>query len=352
MLILGGGVAGTATALALQARGISTVVIERSHYAAARPGDTLLGATQILLGALGVWKQFLADDPAEAAPIVAVWGDGEPRVRLSILDPYGDGWHVDRRRFDAMLARAAEAAGVLVYCDVCPTRVERRRAGWRVRLRGLSGEGEVDTRFLVDATGRAAWLARRMGAQRRLFDCLVGVVAVHSRPPADAALLLEAAQDGWWYSIPLPSERALAAYMTDADIVAGADPRSLFRARLAATEHTRARLERLGEPSEVKVVPASTYDLDQIGGPRWAAVGDAAWGLDPLSGSGIHRALDSGLRAADAIERTLHGERNALSTYCHDMAARFTSELEARSNAYARERRWPASEFWRRRVQS
>ena len=53
--------------------------------------------------------------PRPAAPgTVAVWGSETPYENDFIFNPYGNGWHIDRSRFDAMLARAAEEAGATV----------------------------------------------------------------------------------------------------------------------------------------------------------------------------------------------------------------------------------------------
>ena len=74
-------------------------------------------------------------------------------------------------------------------------------------------------RVLIDATGRRAQVARALGAQRMLFDRLVGV-AVHWAG-VDATeqghLLVEAAGEGWWYSAPLPSGRATQGRCDDRD---------------------------------------------------------------------------------------------------------------------------------------
>ena len=53
--IVGGGPAGTTTALALARRGYS-VVVERSNYQGVRIGETLPPVIAKLLGELGIWK--------------------------------------------------------------------------------------------------------------------------------------------------------------------------------------------------------------------------------------------------------------------------------------------------------
>ena len=72
---------------------------------------------------------------------------------------------------------------------------------------------------------------------------------------------------------------------------------------------------------------------------------------DPLASQGMYRALDSGLRAAAAIERHWGGDANALKDYEHRLMSYFDRYLAQRQHFYGLERRWPKQEFWRRRHQ-
>lgn len=348
VLVLGGGPAGTAAALALQARGLAALVIEKTSYESAKPGETLLADVHPFLEVLGVWRRFAARGASAAAPVVPIWGESRAHLQASELDLHRPGWQVDRMWFDAMLAQAAETAGALIYCGVRPIRVERVRTGWKVLLRSGGAETSVHARYLVDATGRVCWLARRMGAVRRRVDNLVGLMAGYTGAPSDAALLVESAQEGWWYSVPLPGERMVAVYLTDADLVPTRRHAACFRASLATTELTRERLAPLGE-SSIRLVSAETSVLERCVGQRWVAVGDAAFALDPLSGSGIRRALETGFLAAEGIVAASGGDRSVLAEYQESATERFAAQLVLRRHYYRLEHRWPTSAFWRRR---
>jgi flavin-dependent dehydrogenase len=350
VLIIGGGPAGTAVALALQQCGVQALVAERRCYnvAGGSRGESLFGETRSLLTILGVWEQFSSGLVIAAAPFNSIWGDAETRARSSALNPWGDGWFIDRNWFDAMLARAAEAAGALVYCNVRPSDATRVQHGWRVTLDSAGRRAEVETRYVVDATGRSAWMARRTGAHQRSIDKLVGFMGKYESTLSRPILLVEAVCDGWWYSAPWPGNGALAVYLTDGDNVAGRSPKKMYWTYLTKADYTRQRMAGLGEPS-IRTVSASTYELDHCVGDRWLAVGDAACAIDPLSGSGIGCALESGLRAATAISASLRGERNALASYQHDVARQFSAQLQARRHYYGLERRWRSSLFWARR---
>src|SRR5262245_58955539 len=108
VVILGGGPAGAGCALALCQNGFSVLLIERSKYDAKRIGETLPPAIRKLLNCLGVWDQFLQEKHCPAIGTFSAWGQADLYENASIYNPYGTGWHVDRTRFDAMLASAAE----------------------------------------------------------------------------------------------------------------------------------------------------------------------------------------------------------------------------------------------------
>jgi hypothetical protein len=75
-------------------------------------------------------------------------------------------------------------------------------------------------RFAVDATGRAAVLARSQHLRSVNRDRLVGCF-VHFEDAEDdgEGLMIETFQDGWWYSAGLPEGRRVIACMSDADVM-------------------------------------------------------------------------------------------------------------------------------------
>jgi flavin-dependent dehydrogenase len=355
--VVGGGPAGTSIAIALarNARaGRSVAVLERSSYAHARVGETLPPEARVPLARLGVWDRFLEQRHAPSPGTVSAWGQEETEENDFIFNPYGNGWHLDRRRFDAMLASAAAEAGATLHRNARMTAYEHRPSGeWRVEYVCDGRPGQLQARFLVDATGRACSAARRQGATRLRTDRLTGVIglfeAFQLEPPY--RMLVEATAHGWWYSARLPDTRLVAAFMTDADLLPLGQSQLLghWLQQLQSTVHTRLRTTGLTVERPLRWMAAASEVLECSGGPRWLATGDAALSFDPLSSQGIYQALQSGLMAAETIEAVLQGQTSATLDWSRRNRNIFDRYLRTRQAYYGLERRWPESVFWRRR---
>lgn len=357
VVILGGGPAGCATALSLLAQGVapeSLLVVEASHFERERIGESLSPDTRRLLDALGVLPAFLAQGHEPCYGSASSWGGDELGYNDFMFHPYGNGWHLDRRRFDAWLAAEVEVRGVALRTGLRFLKILEQGASRVVLALGVPGEirEQVCARFVVDATGRRSLYARRMGARQRELDMLVSVAAFFTLSESSSfakLTFLEAVEYGWWYTARLPNQRIATAVAT---------AHALYKER--RFDHPRVWLEALAQTryvagvlTECELVADSfsactvpSFVLQPVYGGRWLAVGDAASAYDPISSRGIFNALSDGLTGGRAIAAHLAGEPTALSEYQAHLEARFEEYARQRAYFYDQERRWSDAPFW------
>ena len=349
--IIGGGPGGSATALSLRAHApsLSVVLIEASRYEALRIGETLPPPARSILEHLGVWEAFHAQCHREVYGTTAVWGTAVPLDNDFFYMPANTGWHLDRAAFDVMLAGQAESRDVSLMLDTRLREIERGGGEWRLTLPSGS---ILSAQFIVDATGGTAAFARRCGARFVDADRLVGIARFFEGCGDDPRTLVEAFEDGWWYTAGLPDGRRITACMTDADI---AHRLRLSKAeqwgrKLAAMPNVGMMLRGKKPCSAVVVHSTASHRLEPAAGDHWLAVGDSASRFDPLSSQGIVKALRSGIFASYAIGDWLtRDDESGLHRYRRYVLDEFKSYAETRAKYYREEQRWPASEFWRRR---
>lgn len=361
VLVLGGGPAGAATALSLRQTdpSLSVALVERSGYEQVRVGETLPPSVRPLLRQLNVLEEFLAGGHLPAYGTRSAWGSDRLQDNEFIYDPRGCGWHLDRRRFDAMLAREAARRGVSCHTGA---KVASSAAGgegepWRFRIEPAGGVPfSLAARFVVDATGRSAAFARARGARRIVFDRMVGVFRFIALDPGsaleDTYTLVEAQEQGWWYSSLLPERQMVVAFFSDADLVrrSGVKTPERWLELASRTRHTRHRLPRAAAPGGPSVYAARSCRLDRFAGDGWLAAGDAAATFDPLSSQGIAKALRTGILGSFAICDWFRGIRSGLEKYSDIMEQELDDYLATWRDFYSREPRWRQEPFWQRRL--
>jgi flavin-dependent dehydrogenase len=375
LVVLGGGPAGCAAALTvLTYSRLRVTVVERSRYEDWRVGETLSPGVLPLLRYLGAEETLQAERQLASYGTAAAWGAPEVVARDFLFSAAGEGWLLDRARFDRALAGLVSRRGGTVFLGTTVTEEAREDDGWRLVL---ADGTNLSARYVIDASGRQAAFARRRGAGFEVRDHLAGAVALFPDDgTGEAGTLVEATPWGWWYTARLPAERRVVALMTDSDILRERrlhEPAHWLVA-LAETQAIRQRLsaaEPLGPPV---VRAASSQILEPLSGEGWIAAGESAVGFDPLSSMGIGYALASGIQAARIAageiaarseESSATSDASAVSIPVNepstmadspepddaaDVRRHFDGYLDRRRAYYLCEPRWRDQLFWSRRM--
>jgi flavin-dependent dehydrogenase len=348
--VVGGGPAGLASAIGLAREGLTSLVIERSNYERPRVGEHLPPKAKLLFGALGLSGMLDAGQHLLCPGVRSVWGSYEIADKDYLFSPYGSGVNVSRPELDRSLAEHAANLGVRIATRSKVQRLSRAARSWEVTYTENDEPRTAKVDFIVDATGRAASIAKRLGASPLVYDDLVGLVGYAASSDAESRVYLEAVPTGWWYSTRLQNNTVVAVFMTDAGLLdPAAGVREAWERALENAPVTRSRMRHLAKSSDPYVRTARSQRLDKMQGTGWLAVGDAAMSYDPLSSEGISKGLEWGRKAACAVSAMARGDRAAGEAYADEAGRAFSSYLGERQRYYAAEKRWRSSAFWTRR---
>lgn len=360
VMIVGAGPAGIATAIALRNAGVAQVlVVDRQAVPAFVVGESATPDVAQHLRHLGLEAPLseLGHTPYYAN--CSLWGDSSPQFDDFMRRGLPHGWHLDRQAFNQWLRCMAVERGVALHAPASISGLTPSPVGWRATLETAAKNEPatlqpVQAKVIVDASGRSATLAKRLGVKPQRIDQLVALT-VHAEPTEGALAglsLVESFADGWWYAGNLPNGKAVVALMTDHDI---ARDKGFYQADhfCAAWQATAALAVRVPVPKaqslSIHACAAHSSYLQRAAGANWLAVGDALLAFDPLTSSGIASALSDGIAAAKVIQGQLQGDVAPAKAWAERANRSFTRYLHERNQHYLYERRWCQHPFWARR---
>ncbi|MGH3873532.1 MAG: flavin-dependent monooxygenase QhpG [Pseudonocardiaceae bacterium] len=337
--VIGGGPAGAALAIRLAGLGHHVTVVERHRFPRPHVGESLSPAIWPLLEMLGVRDRVDGGIPAVQARVR--W-HGDERLQA------GDGLTVDRGAFDAILLDAAREAGADVLSPMAARRPVRTSQGWQVPLGNrLLGDRLLPARFLADATGRR----RLLGGRRTLTG--PRTLALHGiwrggPAPDGTQTRIDTLAEGWLWGAHLPGGGFRAMAFVDPETArCGLYHRLLAASPLFADVARTAQLA-----GQVQVCDATRYAMPTPIDTDYVKIGEAAFAIDPLSSSGVHTAIQTGVAGAAAVHSILapDGDTHAALRYYRDQQ-HYAVQRHAATAAgvYAEHRAHADAVFWRRR---
>jgi len=355
--IIGAGPAGSTCAIQLSRLGLDRVLlVESGEYEKFRIGESIPPDTNVLFEQLGLYHDFVVEAHEPCYGSCSFWGDERRGYNDFLLNPHGNGWHLDRRRFDHFLANKARAQGATLLTNTAFQQAEKLEAGgFEITLcTDKQHLSSVTADIVVDASGGRAIFATAQGSQKTHtlpLVCLgVRFKTNDSLQKISKLTHLEAVEYGWWYAARIPDEMLLVALYTTAEIAKSEKLNQMeaWVSHLNATPNTQKLTLGL-EPVEERPrgFQAPSFRLDKVAGDNWLAIGDAASTYDPITAQGIIKSITNGLSAAVLIHNKLNGGISNFSLYSQEMNQQYAQYLEMRQYFYQMEQRWPNSRFWK-----
>ena len=348
LVVVGGGPAGLALAVAASLRGLDVAVVEARRFPVDQAcGEGLLPDGVRALEALGA-RARLGPDGTSAITALRWIDVAGPAMEVALPAPGGLG--VRRTALSAaLLARALEAGAEVIEAEVTGHRRLDRPGGGDHRRRPAArpAAGRGRRARVADPAARGA---RRAAPARGRAS---GSGATWRSPPWSAAVEVHLAEGAEAYVTPAGAGRIGVAMLFEREAPGG------WPALLARFPRLAARLAGAGADSGDRgagpLVRGSTARVRD----RLVLLGDAAGSVDPLSGDGVSSALSGAIELAALLPGALAAgaSRGALAGWerawgrRHRRSAAWTAlllavasrpELRRRLLTLGGARRWPA----------
>lgn len=340
--VIGGGPAGSVFAIRMAELGHSVELIESAVFPRTHLGESLSPGVTALLESLGATGALT--DARPVSRVEVAW-DGPSRMRE---DERAEGRIVDRGHFDRWLVHHAKSLGVRVRQ---PARIVERRhdeRGWRLVLATQAGREELRADFLADARGRGgggAWRKRMTGPATLALHAYWRGAALPAHP------VIRAGDDAWYWAVPLPDGTCNLQVFIDAREF-GAGRKNRLEARYLDLL-SRADFGTGLRQSAVMATNATPYMALAPATPSRIALGETALALDPLSSSGVQKAIQTSLAGAivaNTIIRLPDSTAAAMEFYRMSLDEASTRHGEWAAGYYAEAARRRPACFWRKRA--
>lgn len=342
-LVIGGGPAGTYIATTLSRQGCNVVQVIGHQHNSKRPCEVLAPAARHLLRKAGLREPLVK--ASRCRGILTVWENEERKFHDYEFNAGIGGLTIDRCAFHASLQADAVEAGVHIIRGNCrmpgPVDINERKVELLIDEKKVC----VDAEMIFVATGRTEIL-KNIIPRRQYFSRLVALATDFVVQKWNTYLLVEAAQNGWWYVPSSIDGRTQLVFLTDADLLPSA---TTARKEWLIAQFRQADivLEASAGMPGFNVVKGADARFSRVAAPvagRWVVVGDAALSLDPLSGTGTWIALAG---AGEAV-RLFHSKNE--HAYINWYRSMFEREMETYADVYSKgAERFDGSLFWDRK---
>lgn len=336
VVVIGGGPGGSTVGTMLSQLGYEVVLFDKAKHPRYTVGESLIPH---------FWKyceQIKVDQKIDAAGFIqksggtVVWNGIIRQMQFKSFGYKRPALHVEREDFDQILLKHAVEQGVQAFEEVTvhkahlPTNGEAARVDYR--LNDDKTTKQISCRFVVDASGQSAVLARQLGI--RVIDegfrfmsiwgyfddskYIAGDGRAHdfhelrAVPPTTFVSNIDGW--GWLWHIPQREHTSVGLILPKEQMQAikGSDEalEKYFLRRCAEIPYLNRLLEnaRYCEGS-FHAVRDYSYRPTQLAGPGFFLLGDAAAFIDPIFSIGVVLAMFSAGLASWAIDRSFKNPR-------------------------------------------
>lgn len=344
VVIIGGGPAGSSSAIRLNRMGHKVLVMEKEKFPRPHVGESLVPFCYGHFKDLGILEE-LEKSAVRKPGVKFINSDGSYDTTYcfeNLLDgPEYLSFHVLRARFDKQLLDKAKADGAEVWEECTVKNVEFVHDDLSRILYSRDGkEAQVEARFVIDATGQDTYLAKKLKTKSK-YEGLDRIAflnhwsKVKEGTQLEQGLLhlcyLDQSKNGWIGVQAVDYDRVSVGVVVDfkstrefkANYKGNNWKEAFYLNELQNTPFTKDLLANASTVQNLLVVGDYSYLNDKKFGNNYACIGDAAGFLDPIFATGVYLALNTSdivskaidVRLKEGLEKGNEALQNAYGQY-------------------------------------
>lgn len=330
VIILGGGLVGSALGVALDAHGLSSIIVDPADPAVVQGAgfdgraSAVASASHRMFDAIGVGERLAG----HGCPIKAIRvSDGLKPGALDFEPDADDGalgvMYENRRLRTALFEAASAASGVDLRMQTLPVKTERGVGEVSVTL---SSGDTIRAPLLIAAEGRRSPTREAAGINvaRWQYDHVAMIATLNHEHPHDNTAFEIFYPAGPFAILPLLDDanghRSAIVWTVDAEDAPGLLKLG-DRGWLAEAEKRMGGfLGKLGPVTQRSSYPLGFHHAAKVTGERLALVGDAAHGIHPIAGQGVNLGYRD---VATLVEVLVEGKRLGMDLGDAQLLARY-----------------------------
>lgn len=332
VVIIGGGPAGSTAATMLSRLGYEVVLFEKAKHPRYTVGESIIPHFWKYCEQINVDKKIEDEGFIQKSGGTVVWNGIIRQMQFKSFGYKRPALHVERDRFDQILLEHAVEQGARVFEEVTVVKAELPVNGEAARVEyranGDKTTDQITCRFVLDASGQHAVLAKQLGIRVidegfrfmsiwGYFDDSKYIAAdgrahdfkeLRAVPPTTFVSNIDGW--GWLWHIPQREHTSVGLILPKEQMQAikGSDEalEKYFIRRCYEIPYLNRLLENAKYcEGNFHAVRDYSYRPTQLAGPGFFLLGDAAAFIDPIFSIGVVLAMFSAGLASWAIDRSL-----------------------------------------------
>jgi len=305
--IIGGGPAGTASAMNLLREGFSPVIIEADTFPRFHIGESLTTECVDGLNRLGLAQQLkkLSAPRKKGVRIFSKYPENSFYVGA------GDAWQVERSKFDHMMLNEAIQRGAKHIVGRVDS-IQKNKNLWNISIQTVKGEKKLESRFVIDASGQ-----KRFSQKQGLFGGIKDGIYAHQialfghfegvkHQPMDMhdTLIFHRENHAWAWMIPLSetvTSIGLVLPIEDFKKTGLTMDDFLDQNILTFSEPLMSRIQGTKRLEKVRAASNYSFTMDEYCREGLFCVGDSHRFIDPIFSFGVQFSVIEAEYAAKAI---------------------------------------------------